>query len=210
VPAPLLRLRAGELATVMLASQRVVPRAAQHLGMRFRHPELRPALDDLCADLDPRIDVEQWVPLPPAEVFPFYANAINLERITPPFLRFRVHPSSGEALRDGTLIDYRLRLHGIPVGWRSRIESWRPDGEFVDRQVRGPYALWHHRHTFEPYAGGTLVRDRVRYRLPFGALGELLAGRLVARDLERIFAYRRDAIAAIFAAPTPEARRRAS
>ena len=210
LPAPLLRLLAGELADVMLASQRVEPRTAQRHGMRFRHPELQGALADLCADRDQHIDVEQWVPLPPAAVFPFYADAVNLERITPPFLRFRVLGSTDAALREGTLIDYRLRLHGIPVGWRSRIESWRPDTAFVDRQVRGPYALWHHLHTFEPHAGGTLVHDQVRYRLPFGALGELLAGRLVARDLARIFAYRRDAIAAIFAAPAVAGERRAS
>lgn len=210
VPAPLLRLVAGELAEVMLASQRVAPRAAHRFGMRFRHPDLGPALAALCADLDPRVDVEQWVPLPPAAVFPFYADAANLERITPPFLRFRVLGSSDAALREGSTIDYRLRLHGVPVAWRSRIESWRPGEAFVDRQLRGPYALWHHLHTFEPHAGGTLVRDRVRYRLPLGALGDLVAGRLVARDLRRIFAHRHDAVAAIFAAPPAADAREAS
>ena len=210
MPGPLLRLLAGELGGALLASQRVVPRAAERHGVPFRFPSLRGALADLCADLAQRIDVEQWVPLPPEEVFPFYADARNLERITPPFLRFRVHSTSDAEMRDGTLIDYRLRLHGVPVGWRSVIESWRPSDAFVDRQLRGPYALWHHLHTFAPHAGGTLVRDQVRYRLPFGALGELVAGRLVRRDLARIFDYRRDAVAAIFAAPAAGARRRAS
>lgn len=206
VPAPLLRLAAGELASVMLASQRVVPRAAERAGMRFRHPDLGPVLAALCADRDQRIDVEQWVPLPPDAVFPLYADALNLERITPPFLRFRVVGSSDATLREGSTIEYRLRLHGVPIGWRSRIESWRPSEAFVDRQIRGPYALWHHLHTFEPYAGGTLVRDRVRYRLPLGALGELVAGRLVARDLQRIFEYRRDAVAARFSPAAAENR----
>ena len=210
MPAPLLRLLAGELGVAMLASQRVVPRAAQHWGVRFRHPELHGALVDLCADLDQRLDVEQWVPRPPADVFPFYADAHNLERLTPAFLRFRVVGASDATLREGTLIDYRLRLHGLPVAWRSRIESWQPDASFVDRQVRGPYARWHHRHTFTAHAGGTLVRDQVRYRLPFGALGELLAGRLVARDLARIFAYRSEVVAALFAAPAADQRRAAS
>ncbi len=178
--------------------------------MRFRHVELAGALADLCKDLDQRIDVEQWVPQPPAAVFPFYADVRNLERITPPFLRFRVLGSSDARLREGTLIDYRLSLHGLPVRWRSRIEVWRPDDAFVDRQVRGPYTLWHHRHTFEPHAGGTLVRDRVNYRLPFGAFGELLAGRLVARDLGRIFDYRRAVIADLYAAPADNARRHTS
>lgn len=210
VPAPLLRLLAGELGGALLASQRVVPRAALTHGLRFRFPALRAALADLCADLDQRIDVEQWVPLPPDAVFPFYADARNLERITPPFLRFRVLRTSDAALRDGTLIDYRLRLHGVPVGWRSVIESWRPGQAFVDRQLRGPYAHWHHLHTFLPHAGGTLVRDQVRYRLPLGALGALVAGRLVRRDLTRIFDYRRNAVAALFAASPVHARRRAS
>lgn len=210
VPAPLLRLLAGELAGAVLASQRVAPRTALARRMRFRFPEVEAALVDLCADLDERVDVEQWVPLPPEAVFPFYADARNLERITPPFLRFRVRDTSPGPMRDGTLIDYRLRLHGVPVAWRSVIDAWRPNEAFVDRQVRGPYARWHHLHTFAPHAGGTLVRDQVRYRLPLGALGALVAGRLVRRDLARIFDYRRDAVAAIFAGPRAGARRRAS
>lgn len=146
------------------------------------------------------IDLEQWLPRPPEAVFPFYADAANLERITPPFLRFRVVGSSTPAVGEGTRLDYRLRLHGVPVAWRSIIEAWQPGRGFVDRQLRGPFALWHHAHTFTPQRGGTLVRDRVLYRLPGGALGRLLAGRLVRRDLARIFAFRRDATAALFAA----------
>ena len=208
LPGALLRLLAGDRGAALLASQRVLPGGAERRGMRFRFPALGAALADLCGDLSRHIDVEQWLPLPPDAVFPFYADARNLERITPPFLRFRVLHSADPALRDGTLIDYRLRLHGVPVRWRSRIESWQPPHAFVDRQLRGPYALWHHRHSFAPYAGGTLVRDQVRYRLPFGALGELIAGRLVTRDLERIFAYRRAALAETFAAAAPPALQR--
>ena len=210
VPGVLLRLLAGERGAALLASQRVLPRAAERHGMRFRFAALDAALADLCGDLSQHIDVEQWLPLPPEAVFPFYADARNLERITPPFLRFRVLGSSDPTLRDGTLIDYRLRLHGVPIGWRSRIESWQPAHAFADRQLRGPYALWHHHHTFAPHAGGTLVRDRVRYHLPFGALGQLIAGRLVARDLERIFAYRRAALGEIFAAAATPARQRSA
>lgn len=208
VPAVLLRLLAGELAGVMAAGQRVVPRAAEALGVRFRFPDLAGALADLCADLSERIDREQWVPLAPEALFPFYADPVNLERITPPFLRFRVVHSSDAALRDGALIDYRLRLHGLPISWRSRIETWRPPAAFVDQQVRGPYALWHHLHTFEPHDGGTVVRDQVRYRLPGGALGQLVAGRLVARDLAHIFDYRRAVVARLFAAAPPAAEER--
>lgn len=145
-----------------------------------------------------RLEREQWVPRPPDEVFPFFADAYNLETLTPPFLRFRVVGTSTPVVGDGTRIDYRLRLHGIPVGWQSVIEEWQPPHHFVDRQVRGPYALWHHTHGFEPQSGGTLLTDVVRYRLPFGRLGALIAGRLVAHDLERIFDHRRVRIAERF------------
>jgi len=208
LPAATLRLLLGAMASLLLASQRVEPASARRLGLTWRFPELDAALRDLCTDLSEVVDVEQWVPQPLAVVFPFYADAGNLERITPPFLRFRVLRSSTPTIGDGTLIDYRLRLRGLPVRWRTVIESWRPPHTFVDRQLRGPYRLWHHTHTFTPSGDGTLVRDRVRYRVPLGALGHLVAGRLVARDVEGIFAFRREATAAIFATDgsTPGAR----
>jgi ligand-binding SRPBCC domain-containing protein len=99
-------------------------------------------------------------------------------------------------MRTGTLIDYRLRLHGVPVRWRTRIEAWEPPERFVDVQVRGPYALWEHTHTFEPDgAHAVVIRDRVRYALPFGPLGRLAHALFVRRDLERIFDHRRRAVA---------------
>jgi ligand-binding SRPBCC domain-containing protein len=102
------------------------------------------------------------------------------------------------AMRPGTLIEYRLRLHRLPVNWLTRIESWLPGRRFEDRQLRGPYRLWHHTHTFEPYEGGTRVRDLVRYAMPLGPLGRLAHAAVVRRDLERIFDFRRDAVAAAF------------
>ncbi len=101
-------------------------------------------------------------------------------------------------MRRGALIEYRLKLHGLPIRWRTRITAWEPPRRFVDEQVRGPYALWHHTHEFERApGGGTVMRDRVRYRIGLGALGELARRALVERDLERIFDYRRDSIAAL-------------
>ena len=127
---------------------------------------------------------------PPEHVFPFFADAANLERITPPWLGFRVLSPRVE-MREGTLIEYRLRLHGVPVRWRTRIDLWDPPHRFVDRQLSGPYRLWHHTHTFEPDgAGGTLMRDVVRYALPLGPLGALAHRLLVRRDLARIFDFR--------------------
>ena len=133
------------------------------------------------------------------ETFEFFADAFNLEAITPPWLGFRVITPGPIAMRSGTLISYRLRLRGVPVSWLTQIEVWDPPGRFVDAQVRGPYALWQHTHVFEQSSGGTLIRDRVRYRIGFGALGELVRRAFVTRELERIFDFRREAIARLLA-----------
>ncbi|HLI60425.1 MAG TPA: SRPBCC family protein [Solirubrobacteraceae bacterium] len=141
-----------------------------------------------------RLHAEQHVDRPIDEVFSFFAAARNLERITPPWLRFEVRTPEPVEMAEGTLIDYRLRVHGVPVGWTSQIEVWRPGCEFVDRQLRGPYRLWHHRHRFRAAAGGTVVSDEVHYAPPLGPVGELAHPLFVRRDLQRIFAYRRDAV----------------
>jgi ligand-binding SRPBCC domain-containing protein len=140
---------------------------------------------------------EQEVPRPPDEVFPFFADARNLEAITPPWLGFRIVAPEPTEMRVGTLIAYRLRLHGVPVSWLTRIEEWVPGRRFVDQQMHGPYKLWHHLHEFEPTRDGrgTLMRDTVRYALPLGPLGELAQRAFVRRDLERIFDFRRDEVA---------------
>ena len=141
-----------------------------------------------------RLEREQLVPRPVPEVFAFFSQAHNLERITPPWLRFEVLTPGSIAMAAGTLIEYRLRLHGVRLRWISRIEEWETDRAFIDRQVRGPYRLWQHRHEFVPHGDGTVVRDRVRYALPLGRLGALLHAAFVRRDLERIFDFRRDAV----------------
>ncbi|MGI8507141.1 MAG: SRPBCC family protein [Solirubrobacteraceae bacterium] len=141
-----------------------------------------------------RLGREQLLPHPIDVVFAFFAQARNLERITPPWLRFDVVTPEPIRLGAGTLIDYRLRFHGVPLRWTSRIEQWTPGESFVDRQLRGPYGLWRHRHTFEATAAGsTLVSDEVDYGLPLGPLGELAHSLFVRRDLERIFDFRQTA-----------------
>ena len=137
---------------------------------------------------------EQLVAAPVAEVFAFFAEARNLERITPPWLGFSVLTPGPIPMAVGTTIAYRLRLHGVGLRWTSRIEEWERDQTFVDRQVRGPYRLWEHRHEFVGVDGSTVVRDRVRYRLPLGVAGALAHAAFVRRDLERIFDFRRDAV----------------
>lgn len=133
---------------------------------------------------------EQVLDAPLPEVFEFFSVARNLERLTPLWLRFEVLTPEPIEMRAGTIIEYRLRLHRIPLRWVSRIECWEPGSAFEDRQVRGPYRLWHHRHEFEAHGGRTLVRDRVRYSLPLGPLGSIAATLFVEHDLERIFAFR--------------------
>jgi ligand-binding SRPBCC domain-containing protein len=136
---------------------------------------------------------EQRLPGMPEDVFAFFGDARNLEAITPPLLRFRVIDPDAIVMGSGALIRYRLRVHRVPVGWLTAIRAWDPPHRFVDEQLRGPYALWHHTHTFEPHPdhdGDTLMRDVVRYALPFGSLGELAHRLFVARDVEAIFDYR--------------------
>jgi ligand-binding SRPBCC domain-containing protein len=129
----------------------------------------------------------QWIARPPDDVFPFFANAANLERLTPPWLRFEIL-NPGVDLHRGAIIDYRLRVHGIPLRWQSEILEWEPPHRFVDVQRKGPYSLWIHEHRFEPRDGGTVVYDNVQYAAPGGALVQRF---LIAHDLDRIFSYRR-------------------
>jgi len=135
-----------------------------------------------------RLERVQRVPLPLEEAFAFYGSADNLERITPPWLRFEIQEPRPGRLAAGTLLHYSLVLHRFPVRWTTQIRTWEPPHRFVDVQLRGPYRLWEHTHTFED-AGeqGTLVRDRVEYAAPGGTLIDRL---FVRKDLERIFNYR--------------------
>ena len=140
---------------------------------------------------------EQRLPGTPEDVFPFFADARNLEAITPPWLGFRVVTPEPIDMGAGALIEYRLKLRGVRLGWRTRIAVWDPPRRFVDVQISGPYRLWHHTHDFEPDgAGGTLMRDTVRYAIPFGPLGRLAHGLVVRRDLDAIFGFRREAVLA--------------
>lgn len=131
-----------------------------------------------------------WVPLARPAVFDFFADAHNLERITPEFLRFRVLTPAPIPMAAGTLIDYRIGLHGIPVTWKTEITAWQPPDRFVDTQRRGPYRTWIHTHTFEEQDGGTAIHDHVHYVVPGGPLAPLANRLFVAPDVQRIFEYR--------------------
>jgi ligand-binding SRPBCC domain-containing protein len=144
------------------------------------------------------LERSQRVEVPVERAFSFYADAANLEPLTPPWLHFHLLTQQPLTLESGALLDYRLRLHGFPIRWQTRIESWEPPHRFLDTQARGPYALWEHSHEFEPAdEAATIIHDRVRYAIPLGPLGDLAHRFFVRRDLERIFDYRRDRTAAL-------------
>jgi ligand-binding SRPBCC domain-containing protein len=144
------------------------------------------------------IQTQLWLPRSREEVFPFFAEARNLEAITPPWLKFEVLTPPPIAMRTGALIDYQIRVHGIPIRWRTEIAEWQPPHRFVDIQLRGPYTLWHHTHTFEERDGGTVCMDHVRYRPRGGALVHWL---FVGRDVQRIFNYRQQRLKQLLGSP---------
>lgn len=141
----------------------------------------------------------QWFARPLAEVFAFFSDVRHLNQITPPWLHFCILTPEPIVMRAGTILDFRLRLHGVPIRWRSAITVWEPNRQFVDEQRRGPYRFWRHRHRFEERDGGTWMEDLVDYELPGGICAPLLHRWLVRPDLEAIFDFRRHAMRAYFA-----------
>ncbi|MGB0579085.1 MAG: SRPBCC family protein [Limisphaerales bacterium] len=140
-----------------------------------------------------------WLPLPPEEVFPFFSDASNLDAITPPWLHFKIVTPKPIEMKEGALIDYRLRVHGLPLRWRTRINTWEPPHRFVDEQLKGPYRQWIHEHTFEEQDGGTLATDHVRYAVPFDCLLHPL---FIGPDIRKIFQHRTDSLENLFPAPS--------
>ncbi len=136
-----------------------------------------------------KYESELWLPRTVAEVFEFFADARNLQQITPAWLNFVILTPGRIEMKAGAQIEYRLRLHGLPIRWQTEITAFEPPHRFVDEQRRGPYKLWIHEHTFTPRENGTLARDLVRYAVPGGRMFDWL---FVRRDVQRIFAFRRE------------------
>ncbi len=141
-----------------------------------------------------RFRAEALLPAPLDRTFAFFADAANLERLTPPWVNFRILTPMPVVMREGLEIDYRIAIHGVPMPWRSRIDVWEPGVRFVDRQIWGPYRWWRHEHRFEAVGSATRVIDEIAFvpRL------RRVSGRMVRRDVERIFAYRQQALAGVF------------
>jgi ligand-binding SRPBCC domain-containing protein len=154
------------------------------------------------------LERNQMIPRSRAETFAFFSDAFNLERITPPFLRFRIVTPAPIEMEAGAVIEYRLALFGAPIYWRTVIESWDPEESFVDSQTKGPYALWRHTHSFEEKGPRqTLMRDRVEYSIPFGAPGRIAHSLFIKRWLKKIFDYRAATIACMMKAEGKEEER---
>jgi uncharacterized protein (TIGR01777 family) len=201
-PAFALKLVAGEMSHLVLDSQRVSSDKILSTGFKFAFDDLNSALQDLLQPLQDNfsygLNGYQWVSAPLQKVFPFFSNPHNLEKITPPWLQFKVDKMSTPEIQSGMLIDYKLRVRALPLRWRTLIELWNPPKQFVDVQLKGPYNLWHHTHTFEEISGGVLLSDQVRYRLPLGLLGDLVHLIWVKNDVAKIFQFRQKTIAEMF------------
>jgi ligand-binding SRPBCC domain-containing protein len=141
---------------------------------------------------------ELLVPRPLSEVFEFFSRAENLQRVTPPWLHFTMRTPTPIQMGPGAVIEYSIRVRGIPLRWRTLIESLNPPHQFVDVQAKGPYKLWRHTHTFAQVPGGTMISDHVEYELPFGIIGRLVNRLQVSRDLAKVFDYRSDQVLRIF------------
>ncbi|MBK24849.1 MAG: TIGR01777 family protein [Halobacteriovorax sp.] len=205
VPSFVLKTLFGDMSTILLDSQKVVPRRLEEKGFKFEFSTLPEALEDVChkRKLPPgdkkvvhqKLEKAQWLPDDRKKVFSFFCKPENLEEITPKWMNFKILRSSTPEIQEGTEFDYKLRVRGLPIKWKTIIKKWTPDEEFIDWQKRGPYETWYHTHKFTPYKGGTLMEDIVYYKVPGGFLGELILGPIIKRDIEKIFAYRKQKIA---------------
>lgn len=139
-----------------------------------------------------------WIPVPVEKAFAFFSKAENLNKLTPPWLHFEILTELPVEMRNGTLLDYRLKLHGIPVKWKTQIVQWNPPFQFVDLQLRGPYRKWVHTHTFVEKDNGTVVEDLVNYSVPGFFLEPLIHKYFIEPDISRIFEYRRSQLSEIF------------
>ncbi len=194
VPEIALKMLFGEASEAILSSVRASAAKIEALSFRYEFTDVDDALQTICGPLrtgDEVFEAEQFIPETQEKVFNYFREAHNLEELTPPTMNFRIDQVSTESVQQGTLIDYRLKIYGFPFKWKTEIDEWKPPYKFVDTQLLGPYRLWHHTHEFHEVPGGTLMTDRVRYRLPMGKLGWVMGGLFVKKEVEKIFSYRR-------------------
>ena len=197
IPRFVLNLALGEVSNVIISSLNVQPKILTDKGFQFQFSDLNSALQEELKDrslLDRSFFKDQFIPMNPDQIFSFFSKAENLETLTPPWLNFKIAAKSTEVVKKETIIDYKLKIHGIPVRWKTLISEWKQNEFFVDEQIKGPYSRWHHLHTFEPVTGGCLLRDEITYRVPAALVGKLLLGQWIAKDIEKIFSFRQKKI----------------
>ncbi len=198
VPASILKILLGELSSLLLASHKVSAKKISRSGFSFKFPNLEQALTEICSHKFHEIHLEQWIHQPIEKTYSFFKEAKNLELLTPDFLKFRVLNQSPKEIQKGAKINYCLWLRCIPFWWQSQIVDWEPNHHFSDKQLHGPYAHWFHSHEFIEKNGGTLIRDKISYRAPFGVIGDVISDIFIKKDLEKIFSYRKRMIEEIF------------
>lgn len=198
VPSFVLKVALGEMSELVLSSAKIKPkRLHEELNHQFKHPELASFLNEelkVHRGGHSLFYAEQFIESSSDKLFKFFGDAQNLGKITPKILNFKIKHVSTPQVEKGTLIDYELKIRFIPVFWRTKIATWDFPYQFIDTQLKGPYKFWHHTHTFKEVEGGVLMTDEVRYRLPMGLLGRLVAGYFVDADVNGIFKYRREVI----------------
>ena len=202
-PAPALKLILGEMSDLLLKGQKVIPNILKDNNFNFTFPNLDAAfIDILKYDLKGETNLiqYQYLPHPPQDIFDFFQDEKNLEKLTPNFLGFKVLGKSTDQIKTGTFIDYKLSVHGIPLKWKTEILEFTVNERFIDNQVKGPYNKWFHIHEFIPLGNGTLMIDNVTYKEPFGCLGKIVSGPFVKKDVKTIFNYRRKVIDKIYSA----------
>ena len=199
VPKLILKLIMGDQAYLALSSQRISSKFKE-TDFEFQYPDIETALREICSykhtmpinreAFHHRLRQVQFIDMPIEKVFDFFSDAKNLERITPDLLNFRITYQSTPKIQDGTIFKYKLKVHGLPVKWKTQITNWKDNEHFTDYQEKGPYEVWDHTHSFITCHEGTLMIDDVLYRLPMGYLGELGGLWLVKKDVPEIFDYR--------------------
>lgn len=201
VPYPILRLVVGEMAPHLVENQVISSQKIQDKGFVFKFGKLKDSIEKRVPNLtgmQRRVIFEQWINKPRPEVFPFFAEVKNLEDITPPNLNFKVLNSSTDNIKQGTIINYKLKIDGIPIRWQTLIKKWDPPHLFVDNQEKGPYKKWYHIHNFEDLAGGTLMTDQVDLEIPLGIVGYSAAAWKVLSDVNKIFKFRNEIISNLY------------
>lgn len=201
VPKIFLKTILGELSTILLDSQKMIPKRLMELNYPFKFSTINDAFEDIYKNKTKNEKIfhsSVLVPRTTEEVFSFFSSAENLEKITPPFLNFKIISISSKEMQKGTLITYKLKIHGIPIKWVTEIVDWQKNNVFADNQLKGPYSKWLHYHKFYSIKEGTLMEDYVEYKIPFGLIGSTLLGNFIRKDIESIFEFRTKVIKEIF------------